>query len=70
MRQTKEWTTPRLDGQSRPSLQWVDCVDRAGDIDGGFNGGFSTKDPGLHPIDDITLIRAKVRQKFLFEFSG
>lgn len=60
VKQTKDWTAPRLDGQSRPSLQWVDCVDRAADVDGGFVGGFSQKDPGFHPIDDITLIRAKV----------
>ena len=60
VRQTKEWTTPRLGGQSRPSLKWIDCVDRVVDIDGGYVGNFSTKDPGFHPIDDITLIRAKV----------
>ena len=60
VKQTKEWTTPRLGGQSRPSLKWIDCVDRVVDIDGGYVGNFSSKDPGLHPIDDITLIRAKV----------
>lgn len=60
VKQTKDWTAPRLDGQSRPSLQWIDCVDRAGDVDGGHVGGFSQKDPGYHPIDDITLIRATV----------
>ena len=60
VQQTKLWTTPRLGGQSRPSLKWIDCVDRVVDIDGGYVGNFSTKDPGLHPIDDITLIRAKV----------
>lgn len=64
VKQTKDWTAPRLDGQSRPSLQWVDCVDRAGDIDNGHVGRFSSKDPGFHPIDDITLIRAKVRFSF------
>lgn len=60
VKQTKDWTAPRLDDQSRPSLQWIDCVDRAGDIDNGRVGRFSSKDPGFHPIDDITLIRAKV----------
>ena len=60
VKQTKNWTAPRMDGQSRPSLQWIDCVDRAGDVDDGHVGTFSTKDPGFHPIDDVTLIRAKV----------
>ena len=59
VQQTLKWTSPRLDGQSRPSLKWIDCVDRVGDIDGGFVGGFSSKET-LDPIDDVTLIRAKV----------
>ena len=59
VRQTLKWTTPRLDGQSRPSLRWIDCVDRVGDIDDGFVGKFSSKET-LDPIDDVTLIRAKV----------
>ena len=59
VRQTLKWTAPRMDGQSRPSLRWIDCVDRVGDIDGSFAGGFSSSE-ALDPIDDVTLIRAKV----------
>ena len=60
VKQTLDWTSPRMDGQSRPSLRWIDVVDRVGDVDGGFVGGFSSKD-SLDPFDDVTLIRAKVR---------
>ena len=58
VKQTVEWTAPRMGGQSRPSLKWIDLVDRAGDIDGGHVGGF-TSDEALDPLEDITLIRAK-----------
>lgn len=59
VKQTLEWTAPRMDGQSRPSLKWIDLVDRVGDIDGGRVGGFTAQE-ALDPLEDVTLIRAKV----------
>ena len=58
VQQTLEWTSPRLDGQSRPSLQWIDVVDRAVDVDGGFVGKFTSCDSN-DPLEDVTLIRAE-----------